>query len=120
MIKKYMKRILSIIAVLTLVLAGTPPALAAKTFGVTYTDTPIEQVIADLHKRSGYEFVYQKDVLNNVSDVTATYKNMTLEQILNRIFVEDLDIAYEIVDKTVILSKPKKNYLTTNDRSREW
>jgi len=108
MIKKYMKRILSIIAVLTLVLAGTPPALAAKTFGVTYTDTPIEQVIADLHKRSGYEFVYQKDVLNNVSDVTATYKNMTLEQILNRIFVEDLDIAYEIVDKTVILSKPKK------------
>lgn len=103
-----MKRIFFIIVFMSLVLAGSPSVFAAKTFTVSYDETPVEHVIADLHKRSGYEFVYQKDVITHVPKITANYRDLTLEQVLNRIFVEDLDIAYEIVDKTVILSKSKK------------
>lgn len=103
-----MKRLSFIITMILWMLIAPLPAWSAKTFNVTYDNIPVQQVISDLHKRTGYEFVYQKNVLSGQPKVTASYKNMTLEQILNRIFVEDLEIAYEIVDKTVILSRPKK------------
>lgn len=103
-----MKRIYLLVLLSLLTLALAPPALADRTYNVAYDNLRVEQVISDLHRRTGYEFVYQKDVIANTPKITATYRNLTFEQILNRIFLEDLDIAYDIIDKTVVLSRPKK------------
>lgn len=94
---------------LVLLLTLVPMGVAAQKYSVTYKNTSIEQVIQDLRKRSGYDFVYQKQILKNVGPVTATYKGMTLEQILGRIFLEEDDVDYDIVGKTVVLSKAKGN-----------
>ncbi len=91
-----------------LLLLATLGAKAASTFDLTFRNTPIEKVITDLRKRTGYDFVYQKDVLAGNPHVSGSFHNLTLQQILNRIFVEDLNVAYEIVDKTIILSKASK------------
>lgn len=99
----------AIIAIITVVIAlNAFVAKAASTFDIAFRDTPIEQVISDLRKRTGYDFVYQKDVLAGNPAISGSFHNLTLEQILNRIFVEDLNVAYEIVDKTIILSKSSK------------
>lgn len=82
--------------------------MGARLYTVAYDNTPVGQVISDLRKKTGHEFVYQKDILAGNPCVSANLHNLTLEQILNRLFVEDLNIAYEIIDKTVILSKAKK------------
>ncbi len=103
-----MKRSALTAFVTMLMLLATFGVKAASTFDLTFSDTPIEKVISDLRKRSGYDFVYQKDVLASNPHVSGSFHNLTLQQILNRIFVEDLNVAYEIVDKTIILSKASK------------
>lgn len=89
-------------------LAVAFPAAAEKTLNVAFNNTPVEEAIAELRKKTGYEFVYQKNIFANHPKVNGKFQRHTLEQILNRILVEDLNIDYEIVDKTVILSKSKK------------
>lgn len=99
-----MKRTAAIIAFVAFFAAQLA---AAGHFSVNYRELPVEKVIADLRKQSGYDFVYQKDVFANHPKISAKYTNATLEQILGRIFVEELNVNYEIVDHTVILSKAK-------------
>lgn len=81
---------------------------AAKNFDLHLKRASIEKAIAEIKAKTGYDFVYQKNVVSGAEPVTCDYKGITLNQALNRIF-DDRDIDYEIVDKTVILSKAKKN-----------
>lgn len=103
-----MKRFLLLMTMMCISLASALPALAEKVFDISFNNTPVEQAIAELRKKSGYEFVYQKNIFSAHPTIDGKFSHHTLEQILNRIFVEDLNIDYEIVDKTVILSMAKK------------
>ena len=76
-------------------------------YDISYQSKTLEQVISDLRKKIGYEFVYQKQILSEAPSITCTYHQVTLEQILDRIFYNDAELDYEIVEKTIILSKPK-------------
>lgn len=80
----------------------------AKNYSVNYQKMSFEQVIADLRKKTGYEFVYQKNVIKNAGDITCKLNNVSLQQILNRVILEGAELDYEIVDKTIVISKPKK------------
>lgn len=82
-----------------------PATALAKKMTVRFNHTPIEQAMAEIRKKSGYEFVYQKSLINKGEKVNLNLTDVTLEQVLNRIFNEDTGIDYEIIDKTIILSK---------------
>lgn len=82
---------------------------SAQTYDVDYKNQPIEQVIKDLRKQTGYQFVYKKETVTGVDPITCTLKNATLEQVLNRVFFF-VGIDYEIAKgKTIILKKADKN-----------
>lgn len=102
-----MKRFLLLLIISCLSIATSIPAIA-QTLNISFNDTPVETVIAELRKKTGYEFVYQKNIFSGNPKIDGKFPHHTLEQILNRVFVEDLNIDYEIVDKTVILSASKK------------
>ena len=80
----------------------------AKNYSVNYQKATFEQVIADLRKKTGYEFVYQKNVIKDAGEITCKLNNVNLQQILNRVILEEAELDYEIVDKTIVISKPKK------------
>ena len=82
-------------------------AAAQELFNVSYKEQSIEQVIADIRRKTGYDFVYQKQVVEGVAPVTCTYRGATLTQLLDRIFWNEAGLDYEIVDRTVILSQRK-------------
>ena len=97
-----------IIAVLVLILATAVPARGAgDVYSYNCTDKPIETVLKDLRKVTGYDFVYQKEVLKGVGHINCRFNNMTISQIMNRLFADE-DVEYQIVDKTIILSKAEK------------
>ena len=81
----------------------------AQQYSVSYDETEIEQVIFDLRKKTGYDFIYQKQIIENVPPVTGTFNNMTLVQLLDRIIYTHARLDYEIVDKSVILSPLKED-----------
>ena len=94
---------------MTVIFALLPLAGNAKSYSVNYQNITFEKVITDLRKKTGYEFVYQKNVIKNVGTINCRLNNASLQQILNRIILEDAELDYEIVDKTVVISQPKKS-----------
>lgn len=76
-----------------------------KTYTVTYEDASVETVLKDLERRTGYEFVYQKPLIEGLPTVTLIISNATLPQILNRTLVSQCGLEYEMVKQTIVLRK---------------
>jgi len=94
---------------LVLCLCFVSLSISAQEYDVDYKNQSIEQVIKDLRKRTGYQFVYKKETLENVQLITCHYPKATLEQLLDRIFYEEAGLDYEIANGTIILKKSSAN-----------
>lgn len=94
------KKLLSIFALLLFSMA----VLRAQDITVDYTDVKLKTVLADLRSKSGCNFVYNNSLVDVDALVTASASG-TLRHILDLVLSE-LPVAYEIVDKQVIL-RPK-------------
>ncbi|WP_149241707.1 TonB-dependent receptor [Dyadobacter sp. 32] len=66
---------------------------------------PMEQVIKMIKKRSGYQFIYNDELLKRARPVTMSVSEGTLEQILAECF-ENQPLTYALVDKTIVV-RPK-------------
>ena len=82
-------------------------AAAQELYNVSYKEQTLEQVIADMRRKTGFDFVYQKQILEGVEPVTCTYRGATLTQLLDRIIWSWSGLDYEIVDRTVVISRRK-------------
>ena len=81
----------------------------AQEYDVDYKNQTIEEVIKDLRKRTGYQFVYKKETLEGVSNITCRYPMATLEQLLDRIFYDEAGLDYEISNGAIILKRSSDN-----------
>ncbi len=89
-------------------LAGSPQAAfsqskAQQSYEVAYQSQSLEQVIKDLRSRTGYEFVYQKHLLEGAPRITSQCRCGSLTELLDRIIREEAGLDYEIVKRTVVL-----------------
>lgn len=78
-----MKQIMFMLSFVMVMLFALPSAVQAQTYDVDYKNQTIEQITKDLRKKTGYQFVYKKDVVEGVQPISCTYKNATLEQLCN-------------------------------------
>lgn len=79
-------------------------ALFAQHIDVTYKDQPLEQVFTDLKQKTKFDFVYQKQILNNTGRVSCSLKGKELEEVLD-VVLEGSGLDYEIIDRTVVVRK---------------
>ncbi|MDE5826044.1 MAG: TonB-dependent receptor plug domain-containing protein, partial [Duncaniella sp.] len=84
-----------------------PMALLARNYDMTFNGDSPEAVFQIIKKATGYEFVYNKGILNDVAgrSVTGSYNDMDLDRILTHVINEQMGLGYEIVDKSIVLSK---------------
>lgn len=101
------KRKKAAVCLLLTLLLALPLESRAQSLRVRYNDEPIAGVIADLRKKTGYEFIYLKDVITDVPPVTCVCEG-TIDEVFERVFTEAAGLDYEIVKKSVILKKSKK------------
>lgn len=87
-----------------LLLALMPLPAWAQSIAVSYHNEPITRVIDDLHRKTGYEFVYLKEVIADVPPITCTTEG-TADDVFELIFSDLAGLDYEIVKKSVILRK---------------
>lgn len=104
------RRMLHVVLLALMLLLIPATSKAQQTYDVSYDNQTLEQVIKDLKKRTGYEFVYQKQLLENAPRITCNYQKLSLHQVLDRIFYQEAAIDYDIVDKTVVLKKSEVNH----------
>jgi hypothetical protein len=94
---------------LLVVLLQTSVMSYSQTITLSVKNAPIQSVLSEIKKQSGYEFFFNESVLENAKPVTIEVKNATIEETLKSCF-ENQPISYSIVHKTVVLKeKPANN-----------
>ena len=71
---------------------------------VSFENTPIEEAVNQLKKLTGYEFVYQTNILSGQPNVTLKLKDATLKEIMDLI-TATRDLEYSILNKVVAIRK---------------
>ncbi len=81
-----------------------PFASLAKDYDVILKNVSAETAINILKKETGYDFVYQKPLLRNITQrFSGHYTAQNVESLLDDIIGKRMGLDYEIVDKNVIL-----------------
>lgn len=104
--KKERLRVRQLLAVLALSMVMPVEALAQH-FTVNYRQEPVAAVIKDLRQRTGYDFVYQKQVLEGVPAITCNCQGMSLADLLDCVFHSIAGLDYEVSGKTIVLRAGK-------------
>ena len=69
-------------------------------------DTPLENILKELKKQSGYLFWYENQLLESSSNVDIDIKNASLEEALKEAFTNQ-PLTYSIINKTVVIESRK-------------
>jgi TonB-linked SusC/RagA family outer membrane protein len=77
-------------------------ALAAQTVSLSVKKEPLEKVLAEIRKQTGYSFVYISEEVKKASPVTVT-ANGLLKDVLQQVFSGQL-LDFVVEDKVVIIS----------------
>src|SRR2546428_4897486 len=77
----------------------------AQKVSITENNTSLEKLFTKLHKSSGYNFLYDSDVLKGAKKVSVQLTNVSVDYALNQIF-KNQSLAYIIVKNTVVV-QPK-------------
>lgn len=104
--KKERLKVRQLLAVLALSMVMPVEALAQH-FTVNYRQEPVAEVIKDLRQRTGYDFVYQKQVLDGVPAITCNCQGMSLAELLDCVFHSVAGLDYEVSGKTIVLRAGK-------------
>ncbi len=100
--KNRLATILTALCVVMLFSSNTK--LYSQEYDVVFENEDIETVISRLKTVTGYEFVYQRQILDGVGNISCRYKGNSLEGLLDVVIYDKAGLEYEIVDKTIILS----------------
>lgn len=70
-------------------------------------DVQLEKVLKTLKKRTGYQFIYNNELLKKAKPVTVDISDGTLEQILEETF-RNQPLTYDVVEGTIVV-RPREN-----------
>lgn len=100
------RRLLSLILA---IMVSTAISIYGKDYTATFSNAGSETVLKILHKETGFDFIYQKDVIQGLkSKVNGTYTSTTPEGLLDKVVKGCLGLTWQMMDGSVILSKPNK------------
>jgi TonB-linked outer membrane protein, SusC/RagA family len=74
----------------------------AQTITLKVQNSPLEKVLAQLKKQSGYQFFYRDAALRNTKPVTLDVKDRPFDEVLNLV-LKDQPLKWSIVKKTVVI-----------------
>lgn len=87
--------------------------VSAATFGQRVTmnqrNMPLESVLKEIRKQSGFDFYYDSKVIPKTQKVNVSITNVTLDEALKRV-LSGLELTYQIDGKTVVI-KPIESSL---------
>lgn len=70
-------------------------------------NAPLEKVLSQIEKQSGYSFWYKTELLKNADKITIELKNASIEEALQKCF-EKQSFDYAIIDHTIVLKLKKE------------
>lgn len=85
-----------------------------KIISVDFKNETLANVLKELKTKTGYEFLYNLEIINKAPRVTVKAENKPFTEVLTRC-LENTDFTYQIIDETVVIKlKEEKNATTQN------
>lgn len=75
-------------------------------YDFSFSQTPIEEVIAEVERQSGHVFSYESSLLRGFPAITLRMKSFSLVNVLERVFAAN-GVHYKVVRNYVVLKKRK-------------
>lgn len=97
------------ITLMILAMVLIPFSALARNYSATFKNSDAQTTLEIITKATGYDFVYQSGLLESVKEkVTGTYKDVSLDDLLNQTLYSQLGLNYKIIDKSISLSKAQR------------
>ena len=84
----------------------------AQKISLSEKSAPLEKVIQQIKKQSGYQFWYEDKLLQKARPVTISVQNVMLEEALKQVFTGQ-PFTYEIIGKTIAVKEKEAPAMTT-------
>ncbi|SHF42412.1 TonB-dependent receptor [Pedobacter caeni] len=111
---RYIRKIWMIMRLTTIVLLFTLMQVSAATFGQRITlnehRVSLKSALEKIHDQSGYNFLFDRKVLNGIKPITISLKNEELENAVKKILA-DLPLTYVIDGKTILIKEKESSIL---------
>lgn len=91
-----------------LAFAGSGKQTPDKIISVDFKNETLVNVIKDLKSKTGYEFLYNLELVDKAPRITVKADNKPFKQVLE-LCLEKTDFAYQFVDSTVVIKVKEKN-----------
>lgn len=75
-------------------------------YDFSFSQTPVEEVMAEIERQSGYKFSYESSLLKGFPMITLRVKSFSLVNVLEQVFTAN-GLNYKIVKNYVVLKKRK-------------
>lgn len=105
---------LKLTALLILLIAQVQARSYAQPISIHKTNGSLADILNEIRKQSGYDFLYNQLLLKNSKPITVNIENATVEQALASC-LKNQPISYIIEDQTVILQKKATSGQATKD-----
>ncbi|WP_257670938.1 STN domain-containing protein, partial [Parapedobacter tibetensis] len=92
--------------------------LFAQKITLNKVSSPLRKVIKELRDQSGYDFFYSNELLKKGRPVTIRVKNASLEEVLEKCFV-DQPFTYVVKDQAVIIKEKERTLADPGNRIAE-
>ena len=83
-------------------LNAAPMEMFGQQMNISFNNELLTDVLSQLKTKTGYQFFYQKGVVSPRQRVTVSLENANLEQVLNKVLLEN-GYAYEVIDDLVVV-----------------
>jgi iron complex outermembrane receptor protein len=102
---------LLIMKLTAIVLLATCLQVSAKGFAqkisLSEKNAPLEKVLLQIKKQSGYQLWYEDKLLQNARPVSISVKDVLLEEALKQVFANQ-PLSYEVIGKTIAVKEKEK------------
>lgn len=93
---------LTFVLLLTLGLQVASASSFAQQITLSKTNAKLENVLAELEKQTGYNFIYNSSMINKAGAITLTVKNANLNDVLNKALANQ-PLSFKINGNTVVI-----------------
>jgi TonB-linked SusC/RagA family outer membrane protein len=76
----------------------------AQTISISQRNTSLEKVFKEIHRKAGYQFFYQDELLREAKKFSINVKDASVEQVLEICF-RDQPLNFTITEKTIIVKR---------------
>ncbi|MFB9295995.1 TonB-dependent receptor [Persicitalea jodogahamensis] len=102
---------------LTIACMQVSASAISQKMSLSVKNAPLEQVLKIIKKRSGYQFIYNNELLENAKPVTVNISDGSIRQVLEQCF-ENQPLSFELLEKTIVV-KPKVPETSTGEQAIE-